>query len=108
MFSSNNIDVSPWLCLLICSYPVTETIFSIYRKLKRKAHNPGSPDKVHLHMLIYRRFSKKFFNPNHNSLFNRNAFSALIMLIFPLISCIFAIISVYFIISPCKYKKSNE
>jgi UDP-N-acetylmuramyl pentapeptide phosphotransferase/UDP-N-acetylglucosamine-1-phosphate transferase len=50
-----NPEVSPWFAVLICSYPVCELLFSIYRRgVVRRAH-PGLPDLAHLHHLIYKR-----------------------------------------------------
>ncbi|MBS0404828.1 MAG: glycosyltransferase family 4 protein [Proteobacteria bacterium] len=46
--------VSPWFPLLLLIYPVTETLFSIYRKLAR-GDSPGMADALHLHQLVYRR-----------------------------------------------------
>ena len=54
-----NPEISPWTCLLICMYPFFETIFSILRKTKRTGHNFDRPDRLHLHMLIYRDVSRK-------------------------------------------------
>ncbi len=48
-------QVSAWFPLLLCFYPVFETLFSIYRKWIVRGHSPGIPDGVHLHMLVYRR-----------------------------------------------------
>jgi len=48
-------DVSAWFPLLLCFYPVFETLFSIYRKGIVRKRSPGVPDGVHLHMLIYKR-----------------------------------------------------
>lgn len=48
-------QVSAWFPLLLCIYPVFETLFSIYRKRLLRGHSPGVPDGVHLHMLIYKR-----------------------------------------------------
>jgi UDP-N-acetylmuramyl pentapeptide phosphotransferase/UDP-N-acetylglucosamine-1-phosphate transferase len=48
-------NVSAWFPLLLCIYPVFETLFSIYRKRWLRGRSPGLPDGVHLHMLIYRR-----------------------------------------------------
>ncbi|MHC0510534.1 MraY family glycosyltransferase [Achromobacter aegrifaciens] len=47
--------VSAWFPLLLCIYPVFETLFSIYRKKWLRGLSPGAPDGVHLHMLIYKR-----------------------------------------------------
>lgn len=49
-----NAAVSPWFALLVVCYPVTETVFTIYRR--KVLHGaPGLPDARHLHQLIYRR-----------------------------------------------------
>lgn len=47
--------VSPWYPFLLCIYPVFETLFSIWRKLVIRGGNPGLPDGLHLHMLVFRR-----------------------------------------------------
>ncbi len=50
-----NPEVSAWFPVLLCSYPVCELLFSIYRRaIVRRAH-PGLPDVAHLHHLIYKR-----------------------------------------------------
>lgn len=44
-------DVSTWLVLLACAYPVTEVLYSVWRR--RRARLPsGAPDNLHLHSLI--------------------------------------------------------
>jgi UDP-N-acetylmuramyl pentapeptide phosphotransferase/UDP-N-acetylglucosamine-1-phosphate transferase len=53
--------VTAWATLLVCAYPVLEVAFSYRRKSKRVGHHPGQPDKVHLHMLMYRRLSRKAY-----------------------------------------------
>lgn len=50
-----NPKVSPWFPLLVAIYPVWETLFSIYRKKWLRGMSPGSPDGIHLHMLVYKR-----------------------------------------------------
>ena len=47
-------DVSPWFPMLLLCYPVSETLFSIYRK-KVRGQSPEMADALHLHQLIYRR-----------------------------------------------------
>lgn len=56
-----NASVSVWATLLACSYPIIETLFSIARRLKRRGHHPTTPDRWHLHSLIYRRVVRRLF-----------------------------------------------
>lgn len=51
-----NPGVSPLFPLLLCFYPVFETVFSIYRRKWLRGVPMGMPDGAHLHSLIYRRF----------------------------------------------------
>lgn len=53
-----NPTVSPMFPLLLCIYPVFETLFSIYRKKFLRGMSPGVPDGVHFHMLVYRRLMR--------------------------------------------------
>jgi UDP-N-acetylmuramyl pentapeptide phosphotransferase/UDP-N-acetylglucosamine-1-phosphate transferase len=53
-----NPSVSPLFPLLLCFYPVFETLFSIYRKRYLRGISPGVPDGVHLHMLVYKRLMR--------------------------------------------------
>ena len=48
-------EVSPQFPLLLCFYPVFETVFSIYRRTVLRSQPPSMPDGIHLHSLIYRR-----------------------------------------------------
>jgi UDP-N-acetylmuramyl pentapeptide phosphotransferase/UDP-N-acetylglucosamine-1-phosphate transferase len=50
-----NPSISPFAGLLVCIYPVTEVLFSVYRRKIRK-HNSTGPDLKHLHSLIYTRY----------------------------------------------------
>jgi UDP-N-acetylmuramyl pentapeptide phosphotransferase/UDP-N-acetylglucosamine-1-phosphate transferase len=54
-------EVSAWAPMLVCGYPILEVGFSFVRKSKREGHHPGQPDRVHLHMLLNRRVSRKFY-----------------------------------------------
>lgn len=53
-----NEQVSPLFTLLLCAYPIFETLFSIYRKKFLRGVSPGIPDGVHLHMLVYKRLMR--------------------------------------------------
>jgi len=46
-----NSPVSPWVVPVIFFYPIWETLFSAFRRL-REGKNPFEPDKKHLHYLI--------------------------------------------------------
>jgi UDP-N-acetylmuramyl pentapeptide phosphotransferase/UDP-N-acetylglucosamine-1-phosphate transferase len=50
-----NPEVSTWAVLLCCIYPIWETLFSIWRKSFYRKTGMGRPDRVHFHMLMYRR-----------------------------------------------------
>ena len=55
---ARNPDVSPLFPLLLCGYPVVETVFSMYRRKVVRGRPVGMPDGVHLHSLIYRRLMR--------------------------------------------------
>jgi len=50
-----NASVSPMFPLLLCAYPVFETIFTMYRRKFVRGVATGAPDGIHLHTLIHRR-----------------------------------------------------
>ena len=52
---SRHEEVSNWFPLLLCFYPIFETIFTIFRRYFIKKTNPGLPDSLHLHQLIFKR-----------------------------------------------------
>lgn len=59
-----NPELPSLLALLILAYPITETIFSIFRKIINK-FSPMEPDNLHLHHLIYGRLTgSKIFKNN--------------------------------------------
>jgi UDP-N-acetylmuramyl pentapeptide phosphotransferase/UDP-N-acetylglucosamine-1-phosphate transferase len=50
-----NAQVSPLFPLLLCIYPIFETVFSMYRRRVLSERPVGLPDGAHLHSLIHRR-----------------------------------------------------
>lgn len=52
---ARNPEVSTWVPLLVCIYPVWETVFSMWRKSIHRGTGSGQPDRVHFHMLVFRR-----------------------------------------------------
>ena len=55
---ARNPTVSPLCPLLMCAYPVSETLFSMYRRKVVRGRPMGMPDGIHLHSLIYRRLMR--------------------------------------------------
>jgi UDP-N-acetylmuramyl pentapeptide phosphotransferase/UDP-N-acetylglucosamine-1-phosphate transferase len=58
LLMNRNPEVSPLFALLVCIYPVFETLFSIYRRWLLRDRPAHLPDGIHLHSLIYRRFMR--------------------------------------------------
>ena len=54
-------QISPWAVMLLLIYPVWETIFSIYRKVRRGA-SPSMADSLHFHQLVYKRVVRGVFH----------------------------------------------
>lgn len=50
-----NPQINAWTSLVVCLYPVLEVLFSVLRRRRREGHQPGQPDKVHMHHLVHRR-----------------------------------------------------
>ncbi|MEP7056570.1 MAG: glycosyltransferase [Caldimonas sp.] len=50
-----NSGVSPMFPLLLCAYPIFETIFTMYRRKFVRGVPTAAPDGIHLHTLIHRR-----------------------------------------------------
>lgn len=64
-----NASVSAFAALLVCVHPVTEVLFSIYRRKIRKDH-PGMPDRLHFHSLVKRRYVARWFGQYSNAVRN--------------------------------------
>jgi UDP-N-acetylmuramyl pentapeptide phosphotransferase/UDP-N-acetylglucosamine-1-phosphate transferase len=70
-------EVSPLFPLLVCIYPLFETVFSIYRRRLLRAASPTLPDGIHLHSLIYRRMLQwAVGSRNVRSLTRRNSMTS--------------------------------
>lgn len=53
-----NPQVSPMFPMLVCIYPVFETVFSIYRRVVVRGHKASMPDGIHLHSLVFKRLMR--------------------------------------------------
>ncbi len=54
-----NAEVSPLFPLLMCAYPIFETLFSMYRRKVLKGVASSQPDGIHMHTLIHRRLVRQ-------------------------------------------------
>jgi UDP-N-acetylmuramyl pentapeptide phosphotransferase/UDP-N-acetylglucosamine-1-phosphate transferase len=50
-----NAAISPIFPVLLCAYPIFETIFTVYRRKLVRGVAAAAPDGIHLHTLIHRR-----------------------------------------------------
>lgn len=55
-----NPSVSAFAALMVCVHPVTEVLFSIYRRRIKQLH-PGHPDRLHFHSLVKQRYVRRWF-----------------------------------------------
>jgi UDP-N-acetylmuramyl pentapeptide phosphotransferase/UDP-N-acetylglucosamine-1-phosphate transferase len=60
MLPMRNSTVSVWAPLLVCGYPVIETVFSMGRRFSNN-NKAGHPDSAHLHSLIKVRIVNRYF-----------------------------------------------
>jgi UDP-N-acetylmuramyl pentapeptide phosphotransferase/UDP-N-acetylglucosamine-1-phosphate transferase len=92
LLPARNADVSAWTAILICAYPVIETLASMRRKARRDGHSVGQPDRVHFHMLAHRRYARRIFrSPEHLDL--RNPATSVVTWLLPLLTGVFAAVA---------------
>ncbi len=65
-------EVSAWFPMLCVIYPVFETVFSIYRRRKKRI-GADIADAFHLHQLIYDRVVPHFYNIKRDEKLARNS-----------------------------------
>ena len=86
---NRNENISPWYVFLVNLYPIFETVFTIYRRLIWKKQNPGLPDGIHIHTLIFKRISTANLLRIKNLIpINTNALTSVISLMLGLIAII--------------------
>ena len=88
---SRNPEVSAWTALLICAYPVIETLASMRRKARRNGHSVGQPDRVHFHMLAHRRWARRLCRAGRAEL--RNPATSLVTWPLPILTGLFAVLA---------------
>jgi UDP-N-acetylmuramyl pentapeptide phosphotransferase/UDP-N-acetylglucosamine-1-phosphate transferase len=84
-----NPETSAWTAILICAYPVIETLASMRRKARRDGHSVGQPDRVHFHMLAHRRYARRMVK-DRDALHLRNPATSLVTWVLPLLTAVFA------------------
>ena len=71
---SRHSEVSPWFALMVNGYPIFETLFTIYRRKIHRGKNPGMPDAIHFHTLLFRRVLRPAYeNQSTNLIYLANA-----------------------------------
>jgi UDP-N-acetylmuramyl pentapeptide phosphotransferase/UDP-N-acetylglucosamine-1-phosphate transferase len=75
---ARNAVVSPIFPLLLCAYPIFETIFTMYRRRVLRGVAAAQPDGIHLHTLIHRRLIRLNFGPEigERRRMNRNSMTS--------------------------------
>lgn len=71
-----NPAVSAFAPLVICAHPITEVLFSIYRRHYKKLH-PGHPDRLHFHSLVKQRYVRRWFG--HLTNHTRNSITGVLI-----------------------------
>ena len=73
-----NPAVSPIFPLLLCAYPIFETIFTMYRRRVLRGVATAQPDGIHLHTLIHRRLIRLNVGPEigERRRINRNSMTS--------------------------------
>lgn len=82
-----NPELSPLIGLLALSYPVIETMISVQRRTSRAGANPGQPDRLHLHSLIYRSRARRIA-ASIGAPQLRNGMTGLLVMALPIISSV--------------------
>jgi UDP-N-acetylmuramyl pentapeptide phosphotransferase/UDP-N-acetylglucosamine-1-phosphate transferase len=85
-----NPGVSAFAAVVICVHPVTEVLFSIFRRKVRKAH-PGMPDRLHFHSLLKRRYVALWFGHYSNNV--RNSITGILVGVMTLTAVVLASIT---------------
>jgi UDP-N-acetylmuramyl pentapeptide phosphotransferase/UDP-N-acetylglucosamine-1-phosphate transferase len=82
-----NPSVSAFSALVICILPITEVLFSIFRRKVRNDH-PGKPDNLHFHSLLQRRYVSRWLVKWHS--LARNSLVGIFMGLMSLASALMA------------------
>jgi UDP-N-acetylmuramyl pentapeptide phosphotransferase/UDP-N-acetylglucosamine-1-phosphate transferase len=73
-FVARNDSVSAWFVVMLAAYPITETLYSIYRRKVLQRTPSTQPDALHLHSLLFARVALPLLGPGAD----RDAANALV------------------------------
>lgn len=93
MLVGRNPGVSPWFPMLLAVYPIWETLYSAFRRMFVRGRSPGSPDRLHMHSLVYHRLIKSMShakNPKLQAL--QSSLAAMYMWAFVLVAAVPAVL----------------
>ena len=77
LLTARHPEVSKWFPLLLCAYPIFETLFTIYRRVVIHRTHPGMPDAAHLHQMIFKRVVRWAVGSNDSAdMVTRNSLTA--------------------------------
>ncbi len=82
LLTTGDPKVSPWFPMLLVAYPVTEVLFSIYRRRLLKNQPVDQPDALHLHSLLYKRIAIWVYDAHSGTVTAKmfaNSFAAVIV-----------------------------
>jgi UDP-N-acetylmuramyl pentapeptide phosphotransferase/UDP-N-acetylglucosamine-1-phosphate transferase len=89
---NRNAEVSPLFPLLVCIYPVFETLFSIYRRWLLRDRPAHLPDGIHLHSLIYRRVMRWALGDSAKARTRRNSMTSPVLWLLCMLSIVPAVL----------------
>ncbi len=86
-----NPSVSAWFPILLCAYPIFETVFSIYRRRILRGTSPSDADGMHLHSLVYKRITRWVLPVSAQETTRRNSMTSPYLWVLCLLSVIPAV-----------------
>ncbi|HEX5287178.1 MAG TPA: glycosyltransferase [Polaromonas sp.] len=78
LLMARNPEINTWTVLLCVSYPVVETVYSMFRRHVITKAPSGAPDSGHMHQLLYRRLHHEGRGKTNSSWFRHGVASAII------------------------------
>ena len=76
-----NPSVSPWFTAIILAYPITETLFSMFRRKFIAKTDTGTPDNLHFHQLVFFKILRGHQHTDHKQKTSANSRVAIIILL---------------------------